>query len=134
MSNTYAVIENGTVVNVVLWDGESDWSPDIGIAVPAGDDVGIGWSYKKGKFTPPPSPPLTPESIAAKNMAMAQAAYNLATAKITALNEQIADDDYTGTTEDEVNSELISWTDYRKNLRAYLKTSDGSKDLPDAPE
>ena len=53
MSKTYAVIENNTVVNVVLWDGESEWSPDNGVAIPAADGVGIGWSYADGAFTAP---------------------------------------------------------------------------------
>lgn len=139
MSKTYAVIENGMVVNVIIWDGKTSmgWGGDqltiqiaqsgVGTSTPM---PGIGWSYENGVFTPPPSPPLTPENIAAKNLALAQVEYNLATAKITALNEQIADADYAGTTEAEVNADLIAWTNYRKNLRAYIKENDGSKDLP----
>lgn len=142
MSKTYAVIENGMVINVIVWDGKTSmaWRGDqlaiqiaqsgVGTSSPI---PGIGWSYENGVFTPPPSPPLTPESIAAKNLALAQAAYNVATTKITALNEQIADADYAGTTEAEVNADLITWTDYRKKLRAYIKANDGSKDLPVAP-
>ena len=142
MSKIYAVIENGMVINVIVWDGKASmgWGGDqlaiqilqsgTGTSAPT---PGIGWSYANGVFTPPPSPPLTPENIAAKNLAQAQAAYNVATSKITALNEQIADADYAGTTEAEVNADLIAWTDYRKNLRAYIKENDGSKDLPDAP-
>lgn len=142
MSKTYAVIENGMVVNVIVWDGKASmgWGGDqlaiqiaqSGVGTSA-TIPGIGWSYENGIFTPPPSPPLTPENIAAKNLALAQAAYNVATAKITALNERIADADYAGTTEAEVNADLIAWTDYRKKLRAYIKANDGSKDLPVAP-
>ncbi|EPC7128935.1 TPA: hypothetical protein RI347_000866 [Escherichia coli] len=139
MSTTYAVIENGMVVNVIIWDGVTSIGfggdqltiqiaqSGVGTSAPI---PGIGWSYENGVFTPPPSPPLTPESMAAKNLALAQAAYNVATAKITALNEQIADADYAGTTEDEVNDELTAWTDYRKQLRAYIKTGDGNLALP----
>lgn len=139
MSKTYAVIENGMVINVIVWDGKASmvWGGDhlaiqilqsgTGTSAPT---PGIGWSYANGVFTPPPSPPLTPENIAAKNLAQAQAAYNVATSKITALNEQIADADYAGTTEAEVSAALISWTDYRKQLRAYIKTGDGRLALP----
>ncbi|MEB1007762.1 hypothetical protein VC862_24590 [Citrobacter braakii] len=139
MSQTYAVIENGMVVNVIIWDGKATMGcggQQSLIQIPqsgGGPTPGIGWSYADGVFTPPPSPPLTPESMAAKNLALAQAAYNVATAKITALNEQIADADYAGTTEDEVNDELTAWTDYRKQLRSYIKENDGSKDFPVAP-
>lgn len=127
------------VVNVIVWDGKAamGWGGDqsliqitqswVGTTAPI---PGIGWSYADGVFTPPPSPPLTPESIAAKNLALAQTSYNVATAKITALNEQVADGDYAGTTEAEVNAELTAWTDYRKQLRAYIKTGDGNLALP----
>ena len=53
MSKTYAVIKNNTVVNVVLWDGESEWAPDNGVAIPAAKGVGIGWLYADGTFTAP---------------------------------------------------------------------------------
>ncbi|BBQ83945.1 tail fiber assembly protein [Klebsiella sp. WP3-W18-ESBL-02] len=56
MSKTYAVIKNNTVVNVVLWDGESEWSPDNGIAIPAANGVGIGWLYADGNLTAPDIP------------------------------------------------------------------------------
>lgn len=63
MKKTYAVIEKNIVVNVVLWDGESEWTPDIGVAIPASEGVGVGWSYSDGVFTPPDTtnPDLTNE-------------------------------------------------------------------------
>lgn len=63
----YALIEGGTVTNVVLWDGvlsdpDADeetpvvgWQPPEGttaVACPA--KVGIGWAYADGKWTAPP--------------------------------------------------------------------------------
>lgn len=72
----------------------------------------------------------TPEEIAADNMATARTEYDRATANIVALNEQIEDEDYTGTSEAMVKNNLISWTDYRKQLRAYIKAGDGSQTLP----
>lgn len=138
MNKTYAVIENGMVLNVIVWDGKASmgWGGDqlaiqISQSGSSAPTPGIGWSYANGVFTPPPpTSPLTPENIADKNLALAQAAYNVATAKITALNEQIEDADYAGTTEAEVNADLIAWTDYRKQLRAYIKTGDGGLNLP----
>lgn len=42
----HAVILNGQVVNVVLWDGVSDWSPgEIYAALECPDHVGIGWLW-----------------------------------------------------------------------------------------
>lgn len=63
-------------------------------------------------------------------MALASYEYSNATGVITALNERIADDDYPGTTEDTVRSELVKWTNYRKLLRGYINSGDGRKALP----
>ncbi|RXF67677.1 hypothetical protein [Hansschlegelia zhihuaiae] len=52
----YAVVIDGVVDNVVLWDGEADWSPDGGDAVRCGDEVEIGWTYEGGAFRAPPRP------------------------------------------------------------------------------
>ncbi|HCN7669397.1 TPA: tail fiber assembly protein [Escherichia coli] len=69
MSQTYAVIENGTVVNVILWDGESEWSPENGVAIPAADGAGIGWLYADGVFTAPD----IPESVKSHDELVAEA-------------------------------------------------------------
>lgn len=53
----YAIIENGTVTNVALWDGTTEWSPPEGtIAVACPDEVGPGWSYDGSTFSPPVEP------------------------------------------------------------------------------
>lgn len=43
------------VVNVVLWDGVSDWAPPEGCTAIQSDVAGIGWIYNPddGSFTPP---------------------------------------------------------------------------------
>lgn len=54
----YAVIRDGKVVNVILWDGKTEYDPGEGVELvelPAG--AGIGWSYVKGEFAAPPPPP-----------------------------------------------------------------------------
>lgn len=56
----YAIVENGTVVNTVEWDGVAQWTPPQGtsaIPVPNGAYVGIGSTYVNGVFSPPPQPP-----------------------------------------------------------------------------
>ena len=47
---TYAHIIEGKVVNVVIWDGESDL-PFADKLVELTDNAGIDWDYKDGKFT-----------------------------------------------------------------------------------
>jgi hypothetical protein len=51
----YALVDNtGLVVNVIVWDGESDWQPPEGLtAVLITGNAGIGWSYIDGEFIPP---------------------------------------------------------------------------------
>lgn len=46
----YAVVEDGTVTNVVMWDGATKWAPGAGQAVPCPDDVEIGWLWDGGSF------------------------------------------------------------------------------------
>jgi hypothetical protein len=44
----WAVIDGDTVVNTVVWDGQSDWTPPDGTIVESLADyphVGIGWTY-----------------------------------------------------------------------------------------
>jgi hypothetical protein len=44
----WAVIDGDTVVNTVVWDGQSDWTPPDGTIVESladWPDVGIGWTY-----------------------------------------------------------------------------------------
>jgi hypothetical protein len=40
----YAVVDNTTslVVNVIMWDGTSEWSPPTGTAIYASDTADIG--------------------------------------------------------------------------------------------
>jgi len=55
----YAVVNaSGLVINVIMWDGESVWTPPDGCyPVPLGDTgAGIGWTYDGEKFTAPPEP------------------------------------------------------------------------------
>jgi hypothetical protein len=48
---TYAHIVDGKVVNVSLWDGESEWQPaeDV-VEIPEGVTAGIDWDYVDGEF------------------------------------------------------------------------------------
>ncbi|EFC1550357.1 MULTISPECIES: hypothetical protein [Enterobacteriaceae] len=56
MGSVYAVVDAGVVINMVIWDGESDWKPDSGVAILANGLAGIGWAYNNGDFIPPETP------------------------------------------------------------------------------
>lgn len=65
----YAVVDpDGNVVNSVLWDGESKWSPPAGHTLIQHDQAGPGGRFEaKGKngeleYVPPP-----PESLEDEN-------------------------------------------------------------------
>lgn len=66
MEQKYAVVANGRVVNVIVWDGVSAYEPGDGLtlaAIPFVDETdektgepvrrytgGIGWDYVDGEF------------------------------------------------------------------------------------
>ncbi len=64
MSNVYAVVENGTVTNVIVWDGDQEtWAPPEGCTVQLlaeGETAGPGWTWDGEAFTSP-SPPSSNE-------------------------------------------------------------------------
>lgn len=132
MNKLYAVVEDGRVTNIVLWDGETEWTPSSGYAVQCDEGAGIGWLYADGKFTAPVIAKSADE-IANENLAMAKSEYERASVKITALNEQISDDDWGGSTENIVRGNLALWVAYRKSLRAYINAADGTQKLPVMP-
>ena len=63
MSNRYALVENGVVVNVIVWDGAQfnaetgeGWAPPEGqqaVVIPDDSPAAIGWSCDGSTFTPP---------------------------------------------------------------------------------
>jgi hypothetical protein len=57
----YAIVEDGVVANVVVWDGESPYTPDGELILIDGltPQPGIGWDYDGTKFAdnrPEPEP------------------------------------------------------------------------------
>lgn len=55
MVQRWAMISSGVVINVCLWDGDTNtWEPPSGIEMqPATDDCGIGWTWNGETFSPP---------------------------------------------------------------------------------
>lgn len=52
----YAVVANGVVENVIVWDGESEYPNSSAlINLTAHPEVGPGWAYDGANFTAPPS-------------------------------------------------------------------------------
>jgi hypothetical protein len=76
----YAIIENGTVVNVVLADAQfaltNGW-------VECQDDVEIGWTHADGVFTAPSEPEIVAPANPTKQELLAE--LQVLTDKINAL-------------------------------------------------
>jgi hypothetical protein len=68
--NGYLVIKDNTVINTVVWDGVSDWTPPEGTTVElAPAHVGIGWTRVDGEWVapePPPAPVEDPNKVSAR--------------------------------------------------------------------
>lgn len=51
--NNYAIVKDGTVVNIVVWDGRAAWAPPSGtnaVPIPADEFVTLGDTYNGVKF------------------------------------------------------------------------------------
>ncbi len=51
----YALITDGIVVNIVIWDGEGYIFDNYHVVKMDGTPCGIGWTYEDGVFTDPES-------------------------------------------------------------------------------
>lgn len=93
MMNSYALIENGAVTNVVVWDGNTAaWAPAEGVQaveIADGQTVGIGYSYDGSTFVSPPRAPEVTPVPASVTMRQARLAL-LATGKLDAVAAAIA--------------------------------------------
>lgn len=53
----YAVVVDGQVVNLILWDGETPYEPEgVAVALDADSPVGPGWAQVDGEWVAPPQP------------------------------------------------------------------------------
>lgn len=87
MSTSYAVIENGVVVNTIVYDGEAELDIFDNQQLVHIDDKeavspGIGWSYSNGEFTAPPEPEQQHEDLVAEAEQIKQSLIDSALASI----------------------------------------------------
>ncbi|PRF91662.1 hypothetical protein [Burkholderia multivorans] len=53
----YAIVHNGIVINTIVWDQSTQWSPPAGtvaVIIPEGAYVGVGSTYDGSSFGEPP--------------------------------------------------------------------------------
>ncbi|MDT4813623.1 hypothetical protein FQZ97_466130 [compost metagenome] len=74
MADRYLVIQDDVVVNVVLWDGASDWTPPEGSEAVLSNDAAVGWVRREdGSLVAPARPePQLPTAEELKAMIAAR--------------------------------------------------------------
>lgn len=133
MMGDYALVENGVVVDAILWDGEGNlditqvgYSKDVAlIEIPQGTTATIGYLFKDGKFS---APPLTEDQQAdleaqkrLLNVSQKDALLSDANQRISVLQDAV---ELNMATEDEI-SDLPLWKKYRVLLsRVEANTAD----------
>lgn len=109
MDNCYAVVKDGVVINIVVWDGETEWQPDDGFAVKTDGSVGIGWLFDGETFTQPPVEPPSQAQLVAAAEQEKQYRLTVANNQIAPLQDAV---DLDMATDEEVRL-LNAWKKYR---------------------
>ncbi|EKS6745954.1 tail fiber assembly protein [Enterobacter kobei] len=128
----YALIKNGVVENVVIWDGEGDIFDDYTAVKLDGLTAGIGWTYDGEQFTAPPEPEPTPEELIAQ--AEAKKKSLIAAANDYMDNRQWPGKAALGRLTDAEKEQYNLWLDYLDGLEAVDTTSASVINWPAAPE
>lgn len=137
---SYALIQDGNVVNTIVWDGPDISPVDFGEGITyaeipdrEGNQPSIGWKYNDELFT---APPLTAEEIAAQtaqkiasNVEMKANLIEQATIAIAPLQDAVDLDDAT----DAETASLKSWKQYRVAVNRIDAQTLNEIDWPDIP-
>ncbi|MBK0095280.1 tail fiber assembly protein [Erwinia sp. S63] len=140
MTGTYALIQDGVVINTILWDGPEASPMEFADGVtylefPDGEGVcpAIGWFYDGETFT---SPPLTEEEIAAlkqqkidNNVAAKVSLIAQATVSIAPLQDAVDLDEAT----DAETASLKAWKQYRIAVNRIDAITSGDIAWPEQP-
>ena len=113
MNASYAVIENGMVVNVIVWDGEDEFTVPDNLQLINISDIseqpGIGWAYSDGVFTAPLPPERSHDELVADAELQKYALLTAANNSIAPLQDAVDLDIAT----DSEQSQLLAWKKYR---------------------
>ncbi|MDL4913725.1 MAG: tail fiber assembly protein [Enterobacterales bacterium endosymbiont of Blomia tropicalis] len=134
MSTSYAVIENGMIVNVIAWDGETEFTvPDNQQLINISDiseQPGIGWAYSDGEFTAPPPPERSHDELVADAEQQKQWLIDAAMASISVIQLKLQAG--RKLTDDE-NARLNAVLDYIDAVAAIDTETAPSINWPDPP-
>ena len=127
----YAVIENGMVVNVIVWDGVAGLGDGDQMIIETVDGCGIGWTYAGGEFIPPPVADLDPSELIANADAEKQNRLSYATNKIVVWQTKLL---MGRTLTDSESAKLNAWMDYIDAVQAIDTSTAPDIEWPVSPE
>jgi len=128
----YAVVNaDGLIINIVVWDGVTEWEPPEGTqAIRCGDNLcGIGGTYKDGVFAVPPAPAVPKEELVAQAEQQKVNLISEASQTISILQDAV---DLEMATEDEA-AQLTAWKKYRVLLSRIDTSKAPDIKWPDRP-
>ncbi|HGV4074783.1 TPA: tail fiber assembly protein [Enterobacter kobei] len=131
MSDIYAVVVDGVVVNMALWDGVNEWGHEEGVVLPAGEYVGIGWLYDGTEFIAPPVPEKSHQELVASAEEQKQSLINDANAYIN--GKQWPGKAAIGRLKTDELAQYNLWLDYLDALDAIDTSTVPDIDWPDTP-
>ena len=126
----YAVIENGMVVNVIVWDGVAGLGDGDQMIIETVDGCGIGWTYAGGEFIPPPVADQDPAELIANADAEKQNRLSYATNKIVVWQTKLL---MGRTLTDSESAKLNAWMDYIDAVQAIDTSTAPDINWPESP-
>ena len=127
----YAVIEDGMVVNVIVWDGVAGLGDGNQMIIETVDGCGIGWTYAGGEFIPPPVADQDPAELIASADAEKQNRLSYATNKIVVWQTKLL---MGRTLTDSESAKLNAWMDYIDAVQATDTSTAPDVIWPELPE
>ena len=125
----YALIRNGVVGNVVIWDGEGDIFADYTTVIIDGLNAGIGWSYDGKTFTAPPVPELTREEYVGQAESTKAGLLSSARTTISIWQSELL----LGSISDADKASLVPWLAYIKAVEAIDTSTAPDINWPEPP-
>ncbi|ASG50766.1 phage tail protein [Escherichia coli] len=125
----YALIRNGVVGNVVIWDGEGDIFADYTTVIIDGLNAGIGWSYDGKTFTAPPVPELTREEYVGQAESTKAGLLSSARTTISIWQSELL----LGSISDADKASLVAWLAYIKAVEDIDTSTAPDINWPEPP-
>lgn len=118
--SSYALVKDGKVSNIILWDGISSINIEDGtlsVEVKDGEDCKIGWSYDSGEFISPKLPEI-PEPTKEESIAQAESQKKSIISSASQSTQVLQTQLLLGIISDADKEKLIVWMKYIQAIQA----------------